>query len=111
MHVFAQSRNLIGSVAWRGFPVTIYTTIIIIIKFNFYIYIKFNYILLILNILEFVICCIVTVSTSHGTLCLVRALIWPFESTSIKLCLCCFIVEVLFWGFFCLVCCNCSCEC
>ena len=37
-----------------------------------------------------------TVSTLHGTLCLVRALIWPFGSSTNCMCLCCYVVEVLF---------------
>jgi hypothetical protein len=35
-----------------------------------------------IDILESLICRIVTVSTLHGTLCLVRALIWPFGSST-----------------------------
>ena len=48
----------------------------------------------------------ITVSTLHGTLCLVRALIWPFGSSINCMCLCCYVVEVLFVS-----CCICSCEC
>ena len=59
-----------------------------------------------IDILESLICCIVTVSTLHGTLCLVRALIWPFGSSTNCMCLCCYVVEVLFVS-----CCICSCEC
>ena len=44
-----------------------------------------------------VLCCTLTVSTLHGTLCLVRALIWPFGSSIyiqmslLFVCLCLFV--------------------
>ena len=38
-----------------------------------------------------VLCCILTVSTLHGTLCLVRALIWPFGSSTNVFVVCLFV--------------------
>ena len=47
-----------------------------------------------------VLCCTLTVSTLHGTLCLVRALIWPFGSSTNVFVVCLFVFV-----------CICSCEC
>ena len=43
-----------------------------------------------------VLCCTLTVSTLHGTLCLVRALIWPFESSANVFVVCLFVCVCLY---------------
>ena len=54
------------------------------------------------------VCCIVTVTTLHGTLCLVRALIFPFGLLQIVLM--CNLVENFIFRLFVLFVCICSCE-
>ena len=43
-----------------------------------------------------VLCCTLTVSTLHGTLCLVRALIWPFGSSTNVFVVCLFVCVCLY---------------